>query len=130
MNWYESQLPLMTRRACALTTDVATPPAAYYGREPLTTPVTKRSVRCSALSAERGGRLLRLSPTGEVLQEICLPVRCPTMIAFGGEDLKTLFITTVRHKRPAEELAQHPLSGCVLTLRVDVPGSIEPAYIP
>ncbi|WP_422879652.1 SMP-30/gluconolactonase/LRE family protein [Noviherbaspirillum cavernae] len=76
-----------------------------------------------------GGRVLRLSRFGDVLQEIALPVRCPTMLAFGGTDLRTLYITTARHNRPAEELARHPLSGCVLTLRVDVPGRIEPAYL-
>jgi sugar lactone lactonase YvrE len=77
-----------------------------------------------------GGRVLRLSPSGDVLREIALPVRCPTMIAFGGADLCTLYITSARHNRSAAELAQHPLSGCVLTLRVDVPGRPEPAYIP
>jgi sugar lactone lactonase YvrE len=77
-----------------------------------------------------GGRILRLAPSGDVLHEIALPVRCPTMIAFGGPDLRTLYITSARHKRPAAELAQHPLSGCVLALRVDVPGRPEPAYIP
>jgi sugar lactone lactonase YvrE len=76
-----------------------------------------------------GGRLLRLSPAGEVLREVLLPVRCPTMIAFGGADLKTLFITTARHNRPEEELQKMPLSGCVLTMQVDVPGLIEPPYI-
>jgi len=76
-----------------------------------------------------GGRLLRLSPDGEILREIPLPLRCPTMIAFGGEDLRTLYITSARHKRPAAELAEYPLSGCVLSLRVDVPGLPEHAYI-
>jgi sugar lactone lactonase YvrE len=75
-----------------------------------------------------GGRILRLSPSGEVLREIVLPVRCPTMIAFGGHDLRTLYVTTARHNRSAAELQQYPFSGCVLTLQVDVPGRIEPAY--
>jgi sugar lactone lactonase YvrE len=77
-----------------------------------------------------GGRVLRLSPSGDILREIALPVRCPTMVAFGGLDFRTLFITSARHNRSAAELAQHPLSGCVLALRVDVPGLPEPAYIP
>jgi sugar lactone lactonase YvrE len=76
-----------------------------------------------------GGRLLRLSSGGDILQEIALPVRCPTMMAFGGDDLRTLYITTVRHNRSAEELAACPLSGCVLSLRVEIPGRIEPAYL-
>lgn len=75
-----------------------------------------------------GGRLLRLSPEGEILREVMLPVRCPTMMAFGDDDLRTLYITTVSHKRPAAELEQYPLSGCVLRLRVDVPGLPEHLY--
>lgn len=76
-----------------------------------------------------GGRVLRLSPAGEILREIHLPVRCPTMVAFGGRDLRTLYITSARHKRPADELARYPASGCVLTLEADVPGLPEPAYV-
>tara|TARA_R110001599_G_scaffold353676_1_gene594984 strand:- start:2744 stop:3634 length:891 start_codon:yes stop_codon:yes gene_type:complete len=76
-----------------------------------------------------GARLLRLSPEGEILREISLPARCPTMMAFGGEDLKTLYITTVSIKRPAEELQQFPLSGCLLSLRVDVAGLPEHQYL-
>ncbi len=69
-----------------------------------------------------GARLLRFAPDGTLAREIALPVRCPTMPAFGGADLKTLYITTAREKRPADELAREPLAGCVLQLRVDVPG--------
>jgi sugar lactone lactonase YvrE len=69
-----------------------------------------------------GQRLLCLSPSGELLQEIHLPVRCPTMPCFGGADLKTLYITTARKNRPAAELAQQPLAGCVLSVRVEVAG--------
>lgn len=77
-----------------------------------------------------GGRVLRLSFDGEVLQEIVVPARCPTMIAFGGADLRTLFITSARHNRSKSELDAQPLSGCVFQIRVDVPGQIENAYQP
>jgi sugar lactone lactonase YvrE len=69
-----------------------------------------------------GQRLLRLRPDGSVERELPLPVRCPTMPCFGGDDGRTLFVTTARENRPADELAAQPLAGCVLTLRVDVPG--------
>jgi len=69
-----------------------------------------------------GQRLLRLSPAGELLAELPLPVRCATMPCFGGPDLRTLFVTTARLGRSADELAAQPLAGCVLSLRVDVPG--------
>jgi len=69
-----------------------------------------------------GGCLLRIAPTGEVVQRVELPATCPTMPTFGGADLRTLFVTTAREKRPAEELERQPLAGAVLQLRVDVPG--------
>jgi len=69
-----------------------------------------------------GQRLLRLGADGRLLQEVRLPVRCPTMPCFGGADMKSLFITTARANRPAAELAEQPLAGHVLHLRVDVPG--------
>lgn len=74
------------------------------------------------VSMFEGQRVLRLSPQGEVLSEVRLPVRCPTMPCFGGADLRTLYITTARENRPADELAAQPLAGCVLALRVEVPG--------
>ena len=61
-------------------------------------------------------------PTARSCAEVHLPVRCPTMPCFGGPDLKTLYITTARENRPADELAAQPLAGCVLPLDVDVPG--------
>lgn len=69
-----------------------------------------------------GGRLLRLSPKGEVLAEVPVPAMCPTMPCFGGADLRTLFVTTARHGRSEAELVQYPDSGCVFALRVEAPG--------
>jgi sugar lactone lactonase YvrE len=69
-----------------------------------------------------GARLLRFAPDGSPTRDLPLPVRCPTMPCFGGADLKTLFITTARENRPGDELAREPMAGCVLQLRVDVPG--------
>lgn len=69
-----------------------------------------------------GQRLLRLAPDGQLLQTVPLPVRCPTMPCFGGDDQRTLFVTTARKQRPADELAAQPWAGRVLMARVDVPG--------
>ncbi len=69
-----------------------------------------------------GQRLLRLSPTGEVLAEVATPVPCPTMPCFGGPELKTLFITTSRQGRSPQELAHYPEAGCVFAMRVEVAG--------
>ncbi len=77
-----------------------------------------------------GGRLLRFSPDGALLREVALPLRCPTMLAFGGADLRTLYITSASHNRSLAEREQYPLTGCVLSLRVDVAGLPEPLYQP
>ncbi len=69
-----------------------------------------------------GQRVLCLSAAGALVREVRLPVRCPTMPCFGGADLKTLYITTARDKRSADELAAQPAAGCVLSMRVEVPG--------
>jgi sugar lactone lactonase YvrE len=69
-----------------------------------------------------GARLLKFAPSGQLLQEIAVPVRCPTMPCFGGEDLRTLYLTSASHGRPEAELKEFPLSGRVIAMRVDVPG--------
>ena len=69
-----------------------------------------------------GGRVLKFSPDGELLAELPVPVRCPTMPCFGGADHKTLFVTSASYKRNADELEALPLSGRVIATEVDVPG--------
>ena len=69
-----------------------------------------------------GARLLKLSPVGETLADFAVPAQCPTMPCFGGADLKTLFLTTARQGRPEGELQRWSASGCVLSMRVEVPG--------
>ena len=69
-----------------------------------------------------GGRVLKLSPAGELLAEFPTPALCPTMPSFGGDDLKTLYVTTASHNRSAAELADYPQSGCVFSTRVSVSG--------
>lgn len=95
------------------------PPEAYGGR-PDGAAVDAEG--CYWVAMFEGGRVLRFSPAGELLQTIALPLRCPTMPCFGGPDLRTLYITSAREKRPEAELAALPLSGAVLQLRVAVPG--------
>ncbi len=69
------------------------------------------------------GMLLKLSPDHQELARIPLPVRFATMPCFGGADLKTLFVTSLRENRTAEELAEQPELGHVFSTRVDVAGA-------
>ncbi len=71
-----------------------------------------------------GGCIACLNPEGEIIEEIAVPAKCPTMVAFGDEDLKSLYITTVG-ERPEEEKSRYPNAGGLFKVRVDVPGMIE-----
>jgi len=95
-------------------------PLATYGGRPDGAAVDAEG--CYWVAMFEGARVLRISPSGEVLRDVRVPVQCPTMPCFGGPDLRTLYLTTSREKRAAEELAAQPWAGGVLSLRVDVPG--------
>jgi gluconolactonase len=60
------------------------------------------------------GRISVFSPAGELRREIALDDPVPTNIAFGGEDLRTAFITLSS-------------SGRLIAIDNDVPG-LEPAF--
>ena len=72
-----------------------------------------------------GWRVVRLSPEGEILADIRLPVQRPTMIAFGGDDGCTAFVTSARSGLSETELLDQPGAGGVFSFRVDVPGVPE-----
>ena len=59
---------------------------------------------CYWVAMYEGGRVLRLSPSGETIAEVRMPARCPTMPCFGDVDLKTIYVTSASRERPADEL--------------------------
>jgi DNA-binding IclR family transcriptional regulator/sugar lactone lactonase YvrE len=75
-----------------------------------------------------GWAIKRLAPDGTVVRSIDLPVPRPTNLAFGGPQLKTLYITTARIRLSATQLAAAPLSGSLLALDVDVAGTPVRGY--
>lgn len=73
-----------------------------------------------------GSCVLRIAPDGTIDRQIDLPVSRVTCPAFGGDDLRTLFITTARSGLSPEQLEAQPLAGGVFAIRVDAPGQPEP----
>lgn len=69
-----------------------------------------------------GSRVVRLSPDGEPVAEVRLPAPHVTSVAFGGDDLRDLYITTAREELDAAQLAAQPLSGSVFRWRAPVAG--------
>lgn len=71
-----------------------------------------------------GGCMVRVSPEGRVDRVIEMPVQNITTCAFGGLDLKTLFVSTASIVSPRG----NRLAGSLFSLRVDVPGMAENRY--
>jgi sugar lactone lactonase YvrE len=67
----------------------------------------------------------RLSPAGELLQEIAMPVQRPTSCAFGGEALDQLFITSARRDLTAADLDRQPDAGNLFRCTPGVTGIAE-----
>jgi sugar lactone lactonase YvrE len=68
------------------------------------------------------GVLNRWGPDGRLDRTIPLPCSNPTMPCFGGPDMRTIFVTSLRHDLPADVLAAKPLSGGIFAIDVEVPG--------
>jgi sugar lactone lactonase YvrE len=75
-----------------------------------------------------GGCVRRYAPDGELAAEVPLPATNPTSLAFGGEALDELYVTTARHKLTPEQLAAEPLAGALLRLRPGVQGVAPNLY--
>lgn len=82
-------------------------------------------------SAQWGAsRVVRYTPEGVIDRIVELPVSNVTCAALGGTDLKTLFVTTARHRLEEAELAAQPLAGSVFAIGVGVGGLPEPRLSP
>ena len=79
------------------------------------------------LALYEGGQIVKIAPNGNVVQKIPLPAKAPTMLCFGGSDLKTLIITTAGN-RPESELAHYPTNGHILTLKSNTAGLAPQRY--
>jgi len=69
-----------------------------------------------------GSGVNRYSPQGKLLNKLSLPVASCTKPLFGGEDLRTLYVTSAWKGLDAEQRARQPLAGGLFAVRVDTPG--------
>jgi sugar lactone lactonase YvrE len=69
---------------------------------------------CYWTALYEGGRVQRYDPQGRLMSEHVVPARNPTMPAFGGLSLKTLFVTSARDTTGS--------GGGLYAAEVDVPG--------
>ena len=74
-----------------------------------------------------GGCVIRVSPDGEVDCIVEMPALRPTSCAFGGQDMKTLYVTSAATDSPAP-VDSADMGGAVFSIEVDVAGSRIPPY--
>jgi gluconolactonase len=63
-----------------------------------------------------GGQLVRFSADGQVTDRLSVPSDGVTSMCFGGDDMRTLYLTTADHR------AQPDLGGCVFWTKMEVAG--------
>jgi sugar lactone lactonase YvrE len=69
-----------------------------------------------------GGRVVQLSPEGEELAQILMPVSRPTSVAFGGQDLRTLYITSASVDLTKKEKSAQPFAGALFSIQTQMVG--------
>lgn len=74
------------------------------------------------------GRIVRYDPKGQIERIYELPVSRGTSVMFGGPDLATLYITTMRTTLDDAQLAEEPLAGCLLAIEPGVKGIAEAPF--
>jgi L-arabinonolactonase len=80
-------------------------------------------------NAEWGsGRVVRYNRDGTQDLVITVPTRQPTRVAFGGERLNMLYITSARDGLSADALAQDPYAGGLFAVEVPFTGLPEPHF--
>ena len=80
---------------------------------------------CLWVAMVQSQRLARIAPTGEVLRQVDVPVPFPACPAFGGDDLATLFVTSIA-EASATFRSDHADAGRMLSITgLDAPGLPE-----
>ncbi|ONI86839.1 hypothetical protein ALI22I_23395 [Saccharothrix sp. ALI-22-I] len=74
------------------------------------------------------GEVRRYAPDGTLADRLAVPAPHTSCVAFAGDDLRTLVITTATDGLDDEQRHAHPDSGRLFTTRVDVPGLPVPTW--
>jgi sugar lactone lactonase YvrE len=77
------------------------------------------------ICANDAGLIHRFTPDGRLDRSLAVPVKKPSMCAFGGSRLDTLFVTSIR---PGDDHDEQSLAGGVFALNPGVKGLPEPLF--
>lgn len=74
------------------------------------------------------GEVRRYAPDGALTDRLTVPAPHTSCVAFAGDDLRTLVITTATAELSRHQRQAHPDSGRLFTIQVDVPGIPIPTW--
>jgi sugar lactone lactonase YvrE len=72
---------------------------------------------CLWVSLIQAGRIARFTPEGKLDRLIEAPTDLPSSVAFGGADLSTLYVTSIKDSGTGRAISRHPLGGSLFSIR-------------
>lgn len=82
---------------------------------------------CVWIGLYSGWEARRYSPRGELIGRVRFPASNITKLAFGGEDMRTVYATSAQQGLAPDKLAAQPEAGSLFMFRADVPGVPTPS---
>jgi L-arabinonolactonase len=80
------------------------------------------------LALVRAGLIARFLPDGSVDRVVRAPSSLPSMVSFGGPDLRTMYVTTIFRNLDEAGRRAEPLAGAVFRGKVGATGLPEPRF--
>lgn len=80
---------------------------------------------CYWMAGNDGWEIVRFTPQGKIDRRIALPVAKPSMLAFGGDRLDIIYVTSIR---PTAGLENQPQAGSLFAVQAGITGLPEPRF--
>lgn len=84
---------------------------------------------CLWVALVHAGKIARFTPAGVLDRLIDAPTDMPSCVAFGGSDLRTLFVTSIKDSGSGRAISRHPEGGFLFAIDgLGVTGLPEPRF--
>ena len=84
---------------------------------------------CVWVALVLAGRIARFTPAGVLDRLVEAPTDMPTCMAFGGPDLSTLYVTSIKDSGTGRAISRHPAGGHLFAIEgLGVTGLVEPRF--
>jgi L-arabinonolactonase len=84
---------------------------------------------CVWVALVQVGKIARFTPRGVLDRIIDAPVDIPSCVAFGGPQLSTLYVTSIKDSGSGRAVSRHPDGGCLFAIEgLGVQGLPEPRF--